>query len=190
MSILFLPFKEPSYVRRQKSCELDSLYVGALIAPVHGFGYHDIRIAAIGVPGTREAVGHKRALKRNTCASIQHREPGARPMTAMELQDAGRSYMRDGLPDPSQPAPDVPKWVADYDKARTTQAQYLKTFETSPTPVFKAMAEAHRELTLTLKDPARQYETFKAAIEDFSVKAKAAFDAIEKAKEEGKKSMK
>lgn len=109
----------------------------------------------------------------------------AMPMTAIELKEAGIVYLKE-LPDPGQPPRDE-AWVPAYARARSARDRYLAIFETSPTPVFKAMADAHHELTLAFSDPKQQYESLKAAIEDFSVKAKAAYDAFEKARAEDQK---
>lgn len=109
----------------------------------------------------------------------------ALPMTLIDLQDAGVAYLS-SLPDPEQPQKDE-GWITAYAKARSARERYLAIFATSPTPVFKAMADAHHQLTLAFSDPKRQYESLKAAIEDFSSKAKAAYDAFEKAREEAQK---
>ncbi len=105
----------------------------------------------------------------------------AMPMTAIELQDAGDAYFQSVL-DAGKPAADADAWIKAYEKAREARADYLAVFATSPTSVFKAMAEAHHQLTLALVDPNRQYESVKAAVEDFADKAKSAYDAVQKAK--------
>jgi hypothetical protein len=108
------------------------------------------------------------------------------PMTAIELQEAGRAYLG-SLPDPGQPPLDEDAWALAYAKARSARENYLAIFATSPTSAFKAMAAAHHELTVALADPKRQYESLKTSIEDFTDKAKAAYDAIEKARADEQK---
>ncbi|HTS23667.1 MAG TPA: hypothetical protein VMN79_17885 [Casimicrobiaceae bacterium] len=108
----------------------------------------------------------------------------AMPMTALELQDAGLAYLG-SFPDPGKPARDEDAWAAAYGKTRAARERYLSLFATSPTPVFKALADAHHELTLALGDPRRQYESVAAAVSDFADKARAAHDAVEKARAGG-----
>ncbi len=105
----------------------------------------------------------------------------AMPMTALALQDAGTAYL-ESFPDPRKPAKDADAWAVSYGKTRAARERYLSIFATSPTSVFKAMADAHHALTLALADPSRQYESVVAAISDFADKAKAAQDAFEKAR--------
>ena len=110
----------------------------------------------------------------------------AMPMTAIELEDAGVAYL-ESFPDPGKPAQSEDAWALAYAKARTARDRYLSVFATSPATVFKAMADAHHELTIALSDPSRQYEAVAAAIEDFADKAKAARDAFAKAKADAQK---
>jgi hypothetical protein len=108
------------------------------------------------------------------------------PMTAIELQEAGRAYLR-SMPDRGNPPQGTAAWTQAYVNARRAREDYLAIYATSPTSVFEAMAEAHHQLTLALADPKRQYEAVASAIEDFAGKAKAAVDAFEKARAEERK---
>ena len=108
------------------------------------------------------------------------------PMTAIELQEAGRAYLR-SMPDPGNPPQGTVAWTQAYVNARKARENYLALYSTSPTSVFKAMAEAHHQLTLALADPKRQYEAVASAIEDFADKSRAAVDAFEKARAEERK---
>ena len=110
----------------------------------------------------------------------------AMPMTALALQDAGTAYL-ESFPDPRKPAKDADAWAVAYGKTRAARERYVSIFATSPTSVFKAMADAHHALTLALADPSRQYESVVAAISDFADKAKAAQDAFEKARADSAK---
>jgi hypothetical protein len=108
------------------------------------------------------------------------------PMTAIELQEAGRAYLG-SIPDPGNPPQGAAAWTQAYVNARKARDNYLTIYSTSPTTVFKAMAEAHHQLTLALADPKRQYEAVASAVEDFADKASAAVDAFEKARAEERK---
>jgi hypothetical protein len=108
------------------------------------------------------------------------------PMTAIELSQAGRDYLR-SIPDPGNPPQGTAAWTQAYVNARKARENYLAIYSTSPTSVFKAMAEAHHQLTLAVADPKRQYEALASAIEDFADKAKAANDAFENARAEERK---
>ena len=108
------------------------------------------------------------------------------PMTAIELQQAGRDYLR-SIPDRGNPPRGDAAWTQAYVNARKARENYLALYATSPTSVFKAMAEAHHQLTLAVADPKRQYEALASAIEDFADKAKAANDAFENARAEERK---
>jgi hypothetical protein len=110
----------------------------------------------------------------------------AMPMTAIALQDAGTVYL-ESFPDPGRPAKDADAWAAAYGKTRAARERYLSIFATSPTSVFKAMADAHHALTLALADPSRQYEAVVATISDFADKAKAAQEAFASAKADSAK---
>lgn len=103
------------------------------------------------------------------------------PMTAIELQEAGRAYIG-SMPDRGKPPQGTAAWTQAYVNARKARENYLSIYATSPTSVFKAMAEAHHQLTLALEDPKRQYEAVTSAVEDFADKARAAADAFEKAR--------
>jgi hypothetical protein len=107
-------------------------------------------------------------------------------MSAIELQEAGRDYLL-SMPDPGNPPQGKAAWTQAYVNARKARENYLSIYSTSPTSVFKAMAEAHHQLTLALADPKRQYEAVASAIEDFADKAGAAVDAFEKARAEERK---
>ena len=108
------------------------------------------------------------------------------PMTAIELQEAGRTYLG-SMPSPGNPPQGTAAWTQAYVNARKARENYLAIYATSPTSAFKAMADAHHQLTLALADPKRQYEAVASAIEDFADKARAAADAVEKARAEERK---
>lgn len=108
------------------------------------------------------------------------------PMMAIELQQAGRDYLR-AFPDPGKPPATAEAWAAAYARTRGAREQYLSLFAASPTAAFRGMAEAHHALTLALAEPQRQYEALKTSIEDFAEKARAAHDAFEKAEATGHK---
>ncbi|WP_143491526.1 MULTISPECIES: hypothetical protein [unclassified Pseudomonas] len=103
----------------------------------------------------------------------------AMPMTAMELQDAGTEYLESFN---AGGALQGTALAAAYETSRAARERYLTLYTTSPTPVFKSMAEAHHQLAEALSDPKLQYEAVKTAVEDFSEKAKAAYDAYKNAR--------
>jgi hypothetical protein len=69
-------------------------------------------------------------------------------------------------------------------EAATAREQfYAAALAITPGDVFKAVADAHRDLVLALNDPSRQIDALKAAVATLSSKAKALADVLKASKD-------
>jgi hypothetical protein len=98
------------------------------------------------------------------------------PMVALELQHAGRDFLKTVADTNDRPRNQA--WHDAYAKARKARETYLDLFSTSPTPVFKAMADAHADLTEALQDPKRHYDALQESLREFVAKADAAYETF------------
>ena len=92
-----------------------------------------------------------------------------------ELLPAFAAYekaVQRGIPDPSGTFP------ARLDEATAKEQAYAAALAITPGDVFKAVADAHRDLVVALNDPSRQIDALKKSIITLSTKAKALADVL------------
>lgn len=80
------------------------------------------------------------------------------------------------VPDPAETFP------ARVEEATVREQAYAAALAVTPGDVFKAVADAHRDLVAALDDPSRQIDALKKSIATLSAKTKALADVLGKAK--------
>jgi hypothetical protein len=92
-----------------------------------------------------------------------------------ELQPAFAAFetaVQRAVPEPSDTFP------ARVEEATAQEQAYAAVLTVTPGDVFKAVADAHRDLVAALNDPSRQIDALKTSIATLSAKAKALADVL------------